>query len=111
MLSFTSNHHTIHQLHLIVWSLLLEMMWDVFTFPVFCDAGEGEKTKYKQQHQQKQDEASLESGQLFPFLWGDKQQKRADTPNSKSSVSTFATLYDAFYRRLLKTIQLCLFPP
>lgn len=85
------------------------MMW--FTSPLFCDAGEWEKSKYKQQHQQKQDEASLESRQLLPFLWGDKQRTRADTHNNKSSVSTFSTLRDALYPGLLKTIQHCLIPP
>lgn len=68
---YIQSSHTLHQF---MWQLLsqksmcchVELMW--FTFPLFCDAGEWEKSKYEQQHQQKQDEASLESGQLLPFL-------------------------------------------
>lgn len=81
------------------------MMW--FTAPLFCNAGEWEKSKYEHQHQQKQDEASLESRQLLPFLWADKQQNRADSHNKKSSVGIPPRLPPG----LLKAIQLYLIPP
>lgn len=39
-----------------------------FTSPLLCDAGEWEQSKYEQQSQKEQDEASLEPRQLLPFL-------------------------------------------
>lgn len=45
----------------------------LFTSPLFCNAGIREQSKYKQQRQQEQDEASLEPRQLLPFLQAEKQ--------------------------------------
>lgn len=46
----------------------LSVVQALFTSPLLCDAGIGEQSKYEQQSQQEQDEASLEPRQLLPFL-------------------------------------------
>ena len=48
-------------------------MWASLTSPLLCDAGIRQQSKYEQQSQQEQDEASLEPRQLLPFLQADKQ--------------------------------------
>lgn len=53
--------------------------WALFTSPLLWQAGIREQSKYEQQRQQEEDEASLEPRQLLPFLWADEQKAELTT--------------------------------